>query len=134
MVTLSFFYLDLDFLFLHLVGIIQIALSREHANLRNDSEVPNVGVTEDFTLREKNITNSLAHEMTTDREGTEYEQSNRNVGDYYGGALWDIFRRQDLPNLQDYLQKNFREFQHVSQQGLQHVKICAKILHVSSIC
>ena len=132
MVTLSFFYLDLDFLFLHLVGIIQIALSREHANLRNDSEVPNV--TEDFTLREKNITNSLAHEMTTDREGTEYEQSNRNVGDYYGGALWDIFRRQDLPNLQDYLQKNFREFQHVSQQGLQHVKICAKILHVSSIC
>ncbi|GAB2223787.1 hypothetical protein Droror1_Dr00004527 [Drosera rotundifolia] len=38
-----------------------------------------------------------------------------------GGAVWDIFRRQDVSILQEYLKKHFREFRHTYGSPLQQV-------------
>ena len=51
----------------------------------------------------------------------EARASNRNNKSEYGGALWDIFRREDVPKLHAYLQTHWNEFRYIMNKPLEEV-------------
>ncbi|KAK1384284.1 hypothetical protein POM88_022019 [Heracleum sosnowskyi] len=56
--------------------------------------------------------NSVVGSLDDSIEGIEHPE---------GGALWDIFRRQDSPKLEEYIRKYYKEFRHIYCRPLDEV-------------
>ncbi|GBG92070.1 hypothetical protein CBR_g54325 [Chara braunii] len=58
-------------------------------------------------------------------EGEQKGRSNDAATDQdlgeYGGAVWDVFRREDIGKLEEYLREHWREFRHLNNEPLKRL-------------
>ncbi|KAK1369172.1 hypothetical protein POM88_035264 [Heracleum sosnowskyi] len=94
------------------VGEMTKKISKSEEGLGCNSENGKEENERDGNIRKQNHVNEQDVNEDNIVEGMEHPE---------GGALWDIFRRQDTPKLEEYIRKYYREFRHIYCRPLDQV-------------
>ncbi|KAK1369170.1 hypothetical protein POM88_035262 [Heracleum sosnowskyi] len=104
--------------------------SKSEEGLGYDSENGNKENERDGNIENQNV---MKEQDSTEEKSGELDECAKNSGfgsldnsvegmeHPEGGALWDIFRRQDSPKLEEYIRKYYKEFRHIYCRPLDQV-------------